>query len=277
MKGKVSPIFTLFQHHFEEARSLFNDLSKQYKGKKAIELETRLIFLEIYMDLLSRIHFQEEQLKFRLFSPFKNIFKGLKKTKHLKMIMNQVEEFKLKSNSDFMSYTKALNSEKNKLYSQVFELIISTPLKIWEDLYQEAFELSKDLKPLMINTATTQVINEELSFFNIGNNGKANSKDLKDIYEGVRIITALENLRIESGFNPIFVEEVHHRMSNLQKSMLRWYENQLLIQHLTGFLTDKEDISNKYLLLLSQLQNNRKDSTKQIEKECRLLFERILE
>jgi hypothetical protein len=276
MKGKVSPIFSLFLHHFDEARSTFDALSKQYRGKKAIELESRLIFLEIYIDLLSKIHFKEDHLKFRLFSPFKKIFKGLKKTKHLKMVMNQVEMLK-NQGSSFNSYSKLLVSEKNRLYSEVYELVVSSPLQIWEDLYQEAFRHSKDLKPLMINTATTQVIDEELGFFKIENNGRLDSKTLKDIYEGIRVITALENLRVESGFNPVFVQEVHNRMSELQRIMLKWYENHLFIQHLVGFLTDKEAVPKKYLDLLSELQANKKTYTKQIEQQCNALFERILE
>lgn len=277
MKGKVSPIFTLFQQQFEAAKSAFDSLSKQYRGKKALELENKLIFLEIYIDLLSKIHFEEEQLKFRLFSPFKKIFKGLKKTKHIKMIMAQTEALKLKDNPAFSTYLKSLETEKNNLYNEVYDLIISSPLKIWETIYVDAHNYSKGIKPLMINTATTQIINEELSFFQVDNNGKLDSKVLKDIYEGIRVITALENLRIESGFNPIFVQEVHDYMSDLQKTMLKWYENHLFIQHLVAFLTDKEDVSKKYLDLLSSLQTNRKTQIKQIENQCGALFERILE
>jgi hypothetical protein len=193
------------------------------------------------------------------------------------MIMNQVEAVKLKDNVVFNSYTKALENEKSKLYTEVYDLIVSTPLRIWEDLYQEALQYSKGLKPLMINTATTQIINEELEFFNVENNQKLETKALKDIYEGIRIITALENMRIESGFNPIFVQEVHDRMSELQKSMLSWYENHLFIQHLIGYLTDKPDISKKYLDLLSSLQINKRTLTKLVEKRSKELFQRILE
>jgi hypothetical protein len=277
MQGKTSPIFGLFQQHFEGAKAAFNSLSKQYRGKKAIELEGRFIFLEIYIDLLSRIHFKESNLKFRLFSPYKKIFKGLKKTKHIKMIMNQVEAVNLKENIVFNSYTKALENEKVKLYNEVYDLIVSAPLQIWEDLYHEAANYSKGLKPLMINTATTQIINEELEFFNVENYEKLDTKALKDIYEGIRVITALENLRIESGFNPIFVQEVHDRMSELQKSMLLWYENHLFMQHLIGYLADKPEVSKKYLDLLSTLQANKKNHTKQVEKMSKELFQRILE
>ena len=277
MKGKVSPIFSLFQNHFDEAKTAFSGLSRQYRGKKAIELESRLIFMEIYIELLSRIHFKEDQLKFRLFSPFKEIYKGLKKTKHLKMIKGQLEALKNLDQNNFSAYGKLLETEKNKLYNEVYELVISSPLQIWEDLYQEAFKYSQGLKPLMINTATTQIIEEELTYFRVENNGKLDSKNLKDIYEGLRVITALENLRIASGFNPVFVQEVHERMNELQKVMLKWYENHLFIQHLVGYLKDMEEVPKKYLDLLGSLQSNKKNFTKQVEQLCDELFERILE
>jgi hypothetical protein len=276
MQGNISPVFGLFQQHFEEAKAAHASLSKQFKGKKAIELESRLIFLEIYIDLLSHIHFKKEGLKFELFAPFKNLFKGLKKTKHLKMVNNQVESVKIKEAIEFRTYTKNLLSEKNKLYAEVYDHVVVTPLHIWEDLYDTAYKLSKGLKPLMINTATNQIINEELEFFNLDHKSKLDSKALKDIYEGLRVIIALENLRIESGFNPIFVNEVHDKMFLLQKSLLKWYENHLFIQHLTGFLTDKQNISKKYLDLLGNLQEDRKDFKSLVEKQVRDLFEKIL-
>lgn len=277
MSGKLSPIFQLFHQQYNEGKSLFNDLGKQFKGKKAVDLESKLIFLEIYVDLLSRIHFNEEKLRFELFSPFKKIFKGLKKVKHLKVIEKQLAEQELKHNINFGSYTKALASEKKMLYTEVFDLIVGAPLKMWEKLYEDAHLYSLGLKPLMINTATTQIINEELEFFNLEDKNRLNYKGLKDIYEGLRIIIALENLRVESGFNAIFVEEVHKHMEDLQKSLLLWYENHLFMQHLTAFLADKENISKKYLDLLADLNTNKKAYTQSVALGCKSLFEKILE
>jgi hypothetical protein len=277
MQGKISPVFRLFQQHFAEAKSAYVALSKQFRGKKAIELESRLIFLEVYLDLLSHIHFKEDGLKFELFSPFRNIFRGLKKTKHLKMVINQVEAIKLKESIEFKSYTKSLLNEKNQLYAEVYDQVLVSPLHIWETLYNASSKLSKGLKPLMINTATTQIINEELEYFNLDHKTRLDSKALKDIYEGLRVIIALENLRIESGFNPIFVDEVHQRMGTLQKSLLNWYENHLFIQHLTGFLSDKQNISKKYLDLLENLHLNKKNHKSNVEKQVRDLFEKILD
>ncbi|WP_194976463.1 hypothetical protein [Aquiflexum lacus] len=277
MQGKISPIFRHFHIQFEEAKSAFSSLGKQFKGKKAIELEQKLIFLEIYIDLISRIYFKEENLKFQLFSPFKDLFKGLKKVKHIKMVLDQVRLHNIDQNMAFNTYIKSLESDKKKLYAEVYDLIVSTPFQIWDKLYEEAYEYSKGLKPLMINTATTQIINEELEFFNLEHKNKMDSKALKDIYEGLRVIIALENLRIESGFNSIFVEEVHGHMGGLRQSLLDWYQNHLFIQHLSFYLTDKENIAKKYLDLLSRLQTNKKSHTHKVVEKCRYLFDRILE
>jgi hypothetical protein len=277
MEGKISPIFQLFDQQFEEAKSLFFLLGKQFRGKKAVELEEKLIFLEIYIDLISRIYFTEENLKFELFGPLKKIFKGLKKVKHIKMVRNHVGFYQDKFSVEYDSYGKELESEKNSVYAVIFDLILSTPTQIWEKLYEEAHRHSKGLKPLMINTATTQIINDELVFFNTDHKTKLDSKALKDIYEGLRVITALENLRIKSGFNSIFVEDVHDHMAVLQKSLLEWYENHLLMQHLTAFLTEKEKIAKKYFDLLAHLQAQKKILVERVEEQCKFLFERILD
>lgn len=277
MIGKLSPVFGLFAQQYEEAKEGFLALGKKYRGKKAIELEQRLIFLEIYTDLLSRIYFEEEKLQFKLFSPFKKVFKGLKKTKHLKYILSQLDEVETKNNVKFGSYRKKLEIDKAKLYAEVYDLIVATPLTTWEQLLHGAHHYSKGLKPLMINTSTTQIINEELEFFNLENKTRLTSSALKDIYEGLRVITALENLRIESGFNSIFVQEVHDRMAELQRSLNTWYQNHLFLQHLIGYLADWEEIPKKYLELLAQLQSNKKTYMHKVESQCKQLFERILE
>jgi hypothetical protein len=129
----------------------------------------------------------------------------------------------------------------------------------------------------MINTATTQIINEELTFFHLDSKSKLDSKALKDIYEGLRVIIALENLRVESGFNAIFVSEVHTQMQQLQQSLHQWYQNQLFLQHLSFFLREKENIPKKYLDLLSTLKSDKKRLNTKVEGQCQHLFERILE
>lgn len=277
MKGKLTPLFQLFEQQFENGKTIFESLSKAYRGKKAIELEQSLIFLEIYIDLLSHIHFKEEKLKFKVFAPFKDVFKGLKKTKHIKMILSQVETAGMKNSEVFNSYTKRLLSEKNTIYTDVYNLIVAMPLQVWDDLYREAYGYSKGLKPLMINTSTNQIITEELEYFQIDNQTKLTSKALKDIYEGLRIIIALENIRVESGLNAVFIDDVHARMSTLQKALLMWYENHLFMQHLTSFLAEKEAIPKKYKDLLDQLHTNKKTYTDRVLILCKELFVRILE
>lgn len=276
MQGKVSPIFRLFHQQFEEAKQIHASLSKQFRSKKAIELEQKFIFLEIYLNLLSRIHFHEDKLKFQVFAPFNGIFKNLKKVKHLKLVLNQLIEVREKGSITYNSYEKHLEEQKKELFTEGFDLVVSSPLQIWEDLYQEVYKWSKGLKPLMINTAITQMINEELDFFNLDNQSTLDSKALKDIYEGLRVIIALENLRIESGFNTIFVTEVHSQMQHLQKSLHQWYQNQLFIQHLSFFLREKENIPKKYIDLLALLKSNKKRFTAKVEEQCKYLFDRIL-
>lgn len=277
MKGKVSPIFSLFSRQFDEGKDAFLNLGRQYKGKKAIELEQKLIFIEIFIELLGRVHFETPNLKFELFGPFKDLFRGLKKTKHIKYIQAQLDFVKAKNDLTYNSYEKYLLDEKKKLYNEIYELIVGTSLETWRQLYDQVRKNCVDLKPLMINTATTQIINEELEYFNLDNKSKLDFKALKDIYEGLRVIIAMENIRIESGFNPIFIDEVHQKMAELQQSLLFWYQNHLLMQHLIYYFGDKEEISKKYRDLHSFLKSNKKSLTSKVESQCKFLFDRILD
>src|SRR5690554_2253023 len=94
MLGKGSPLFHLFESQFKEARSLFNALGKNFKSKKAIELEEKLIFLNIYLQVLNKIHFTEERLKFEPFVPFKPICKSMRRIHHFKLAIEAFEEVK---------------------------------------------------------------------------------------------------------------------------------------------------------------------------------------
>ncbi len=277
MTGKTSPIFSLFSQQFDEARQNFTSLSKQFKGKKSMELEEKFIFFEIYINLLSRIHFNEERLKFELFYPFKKIFRNLKKVKHLKLITQRLEDIKFSKNLGYNTYEKHLAEDKKIIYAEGFDLIVSSPLQIWENLYEEIHRYSQALKPLMINTSITQIINEELEYFQLDQKTRLDSKALQDIYEGLRVITALENLRVKSGFNPIFVNDVHDQMKKLQQALFNWYRNHLFLQHLTNFLANKVDVNKKYIELLQTLKMNKKGYTQKVEQQCRSLFEKILE
>ena len=65
------------------------------------------------------------------------------------------------------------------------------------------------MKPLMINTAINQIIQEEFEYFALDAKGKMDSMVLRDIFEGLRKIIIFENLLIHLGFNPIFIAPIH--------------------------------------------------------------------
>jgi hypothetical protein len=276
MKGKTSPVFQLFDQQFSEAKTLFATLSKQMKGKKAMELEQRLLLIEIYIQLLSKIHYQEDKLKFEVIAPFKALKKQLKKVKHLKQVANQIEYYSSLQQLEFNSYIKQLESEKKELYTATYDLILKTPLKDFDDLYLEVLSYSKGITPLTVNTATTQIINDELEFFQFDQKNHLDAKALKEINEGLQVIIALENFRMQIGFNPVYVPIVHSSINSLQKSLKEWSNNHLLIQHLTYFLSERDQISKKYEVLILDLKENKKRYTAKIEESCHKLFDKII-
>ncbi|WP_200975939.1 hypothetical protein [Echinicola sp. 20G] len=274
---QVSPIFQLFDQQYTLAKKLFYSLTKLFKSKKAIELEEKLIFLEIYIDLLSRIHFNEKKLKFQLFGPYKELFKSLKKVLHIKLIQEALESESIKTQTTFSTYERELLRDKKSIYTEAYDVIMATPLNIWEDLYREAFEHSKNLRPLMINTSTIQIINEELEFFKFDSEKKLEAKEIKDIYEGLQEIITLENVRIVSGLNATFTEVVHKHMNELSQLLYKWYQNHLFLQHLTYTLSEKEELpSKKYQALISSLKSNKKKLTTKVVSQCQHLFSDIL-
>ena len=52
-----SPVFQLFSHQHQLAKALFLELGKEIKSSKAIALLEQLEFLELYSELLEKIHF----------------------------------------------------------------------------------------------------------------------------------------------------------------------------------------------------------------------------
>lgn len=277
MQNRLSPIFQLFDQQYTLAQKSFNALGKQFKSKKAIDLEEKLIFLEIYIDLLSRIRFDEKKLKFQLFGPFKGIFKSLKKVLHIKLIQQAYAEVSGQGKSHFSSYESYLEKDKKDIYTASFETILATPLEIWEDLYREAYNHSKDLKSLMINTATTQIINEELEYFKFDSEKKLGPKEIKDIYEGLQVIIALENFRMVAGLNATFTAIIHQKMNDLSHLLYSWYQNHLFLQHLTFFLADKDELPNKkYIDLIDHIKNDKKKLTNTVVSQCNYLFTKVL-
>jgi len=267
---KVTPVFQLFEQQLDTASKLFTDLSRQFKTKKAIELEEKLIFLEIYIQLLSKIHFNEKNLNFKLFSPFKKLFKSLKKVLHLKLIREALGEKSL--STTYGSFENYLAKEKSELYTEVFDHILSLPGSIWEDLYSEVRLHSTGIRPLMVNTATTQIINEELEFSYFDSLHDPTAKSIKDIYESLQVIIAVENFRMVSGLNAVFTTAIHDEMNDLSKSLYLWYQNHLLLQQLTHFFAEKETITDKYKSLLNDIKKTKKKLTTKVISQSKTLF-----
>ncbi|MBS9522620.1 hypothetical protein KIH41_07640 [Litoribacter ruber] len=267
---KISPVFQLFAQQYDEGHRLFEELCKAMKTKKVIVLEEKLIFIEIYLQLMAKIHFEEENLKFKLFKPFSHLFKCLKKVLHLKLIR---DEFVRKGGGEnFNSFSQFLETEKKELYSEVFDLLQRFPHNAWEELYDEVLKLSKGLKPLMINTATTKIINEEVEYSHFDSLHEMDAISIKDIYESLQTIIAVENFRIVSGLNPVFTNPIHDDLNKLSNLLLKWYQNHLLFQQLTYFFSEKESIGEKYKTLLDTIKKDKKKLTTKVISHSKELF-----
>lgn len=255
MLEKGSPLFHLFESQFNEARSFFNVLGKNFKSKKAIELEEKLIFLNIYLHILNKIHFREERLKFESFEPFKPICKALKRIHHFKLAVAAFEE--VKGAQSFSTYEGFLMAEKKALYKEVYEVMISSPLDIWESLYAAAYRFSKKIQPLMVNTATTQLISEELEYLNFKEKDRLDSAALRDIMEALQVITVGENIKIAVGLNPLFTADIHQEMKELSQLLVQWHQTHLFAQHLNYFLSENEQVGSKYLEMAKKVRSKK--------------------
>src|SRR5690554_1260985 len=162
MIEKVSPLMELFDKKFYQGKSTFNILNKNFRTKKALELNDNLIFLNIYLDLLNRIHFREERLQFQLFEPFRPIHKALKRIQHYKLVQVALEHESSTHQTSYNTYKKFLIGEKKALYAEVYETLFTAPLDIWESLYGSMSDYVRDNDPLQIDTASLQLVNEEI-------------------------------------------------------------------------------------------------------------------
>lgn len=273
MLGKGSPLFHLFESQFKEARSLFNVLGKSFKSKKAIELEEKLIFLNIYLQVLNKIHFKEERLKFEPFEPFKPICKAIKRIHHFKLALGAFDE--VKGTQSFASYEAFLAAEKKALYKEVYEVMISSPLDIWESLYATAYRYSKKIQPLMINTATTQLINEELEYINYKEKVRLDSEALKDIMEALQVITVGENMKIAIGLNPLFTSDIHEEMKSLSHLLVQWHQTHLFAQYLNYFLSENEQVGSKYLELAKKVKSKKQRLSVGADSLCKNLLSKL--
>ncbi|WP_297335091.1 hypothetical protein [Algoriphagus sp.] len=277
MQRKTSPIFQAFEQQHRQAKELFLALGKQIKSKKSLELYTKLSFLELYSDLMAKIHFEKEGLQFDFFSPFKPLQKNLRKIHHLKLVEQGIRARIQTTGESYNSYASYLEKEKKGLYTETFDLIIGSSLKDWDELLHKSLLGSKNIKPLTVNTAINQLIQEELEFFQLDKSNGLDSKALKDIFEGLRKIIMLENLLIHLGFNSIFVDQIHGEISELKEKLKPWYSNHLELQSLTYFLSDKEQVSKKYVDWVKDLKQKKKSLSSQVEKQALALFQKILD
>ncbi|WP_026954756.1 hypothetical protein [Algoriphagus vanfongensis] len=276
MAVKISPVFQVFEQQHSEAKELFLVLGRQIKSKKAEELYRKLNFLETYSDLLAKVHFEQEGLQFDLFAPFNKLEKNLKKINHLKTVERGFKARQESGKLTYNSYGAFLDEHKKGLYTETFDMVVGSSLRQWDDFLSKSKQASKGIKPLMINTAINQLIQEELEFFQMEKRKGMDSKALKDLYVGLRKIILLENLLLHLGFNAIFIDTVHSEMESLKNLLKTWYSNHLELQSLTFFLSDKENVSKKYVEWVKELTQEKKSLSSKVEKQALTLFQKIL-
>jgi hypothetical protein len=275
MQAKTSPVFQIFEQQHNEAISLFLVLGKQIKSKKAIELLNRLEFLELYSDLLAKIHFGQENLGPSLFSPFKKLKKSLQIIHHLKLVEKSISQRTLETGLRMESFSAFLLSQKRSGQKDTFELVIGSTLKAWDQFLNKAHQKSKGIKPLMISTAINQLAQEELEFLHQDIKAPLSTQAFPQLFESLRKIIMLENLLVHIGFNPIFVEQIHQEIHLLKENLKPWYTNHLALQALSVFLAEKENPSKKYLDWAKELRVEKKGLSSQIEKQAIQLLQKI--
>jgi hypothetical protein len=276
MQVKTSPVYQIFEQQHQESKTLFLALGKQVKSKKAIELQSKLEFLELFTDLMGKIHFEDPSRGPELFFPFKPLKKSLGKTHHLKLVERNLKAREVHSGLTYASYRGYLASQKKEIQKQAFDLVVGSSLKIWDDFREKAQVASGGIKPLVINTAINQLVQEELGFLHHDLKMPLQSQGFRDLFESLRKIIMLENLLIWLGFNPIFVSSIHDNIHQLKENLKPWYSNHLAFQALTGFLAEKDDIAKKYMVWIKELKEEKKSLSSEIEKQAFELLNKIM-
>lgn len=276
MPVKTSPVFQIFEQQHQEAKVLFLALGKQVKSKKAIELQLKLEFLELFADLMEKINFESQNLGNDLFSPFKSLKRALRKTHHLKLVERNLKSREEDSGLLYDSYRAYLLVQKRKIQKEAFDLVVGSTLKIWDDFREKALDASREIKPLAINTAINQLVQEELESIHRELKSPIHSQGFRDLFESLRKIIMLENLLIQLGFNPIFVNSIHDEIAQLKENLKPWYSNHLAFQTLSGFLAEKTSISKKYMEWIKELKEEKKSLSSDIEKQAFSFLTKIL-
>lgn len=276
MPVKTSPVFHIVEQQHQEAKSLFLTLGKQVKSKIAIELLLKLEFLELFTDLMDKIHFENEGNGNDLFLPFKPLKKSLRKIHHLKLVERNYKAQEEKKGLLFKSYGEYLLVQKREIQKESFDLIVGTTLKLWEEFYEKAKLFSRGIRPLTINTAINQLVQEELDLLHRELKSPIHSQGFRDLFQNLRKIIMLENLLIHLGFNSIFVASIHDEINQLKENLKPWYANHLAFQTLSGFLAEKTTISKKYMEWIKELKEEKKSLSSEIEKQAFGLLSKVL-
>lgn len=270
-----SPVFQLFLHQHQQAKALFLELGKEIKSTKAIALLDHLEFLELYSELLEKIHFENKQLGYSLFFPLKTFKKSLKKIQHLKLVENRLKEREVLVPLKFESFRTYLNEQKRSMQKEAFDLMVGSSLKVWEDYQEKAHEASKTLKPLVINTSIHQLVQEELAALAQNATAPISTQGFRDLFEGFRKVIVLENLLIHLGFNAIYLPQVHAEIEALKNGLKPWYANHLILQSLSHFVAQKEEVPKKYLDWILELKAEKKSLALALEKQALSLLRKV--
>lgn len=276
MQAKTSPVYQIFEQQHQDAKSIFLVLGKQIKSKKAIELRAKLEFLEVFTDLMGKVHFENPDQGSDLFLPFKPLKKALRKTHHLKLVERNLRAREEEVGQGYGSFEEYLLGQKKEIKREAFDLAVGSSLKSWDDFQQKAQQSSRGIKPLVINTAINQLVQEELEFLHHDLKAPLQSQGFRDLFESLRKIIMLENLLIQLGFNPIFVTAIHGEISLLKENLKPWYSNHLAFQALSGFLAEKDHISKKYMEWIKELKEEKIGLSSEIEKQAFELLKKIL-
>jgi hypothetical protein len=276
MQVKTSPVFQIFLQQHQEAKTLFLDLGKEIKSKKAVDLLGHLEFLELYSDLIYKIQGETKNQEKPLFSPLLRLKKSLQKIHHLKLVEKTTKSREITSGQKFESFKNYLAAQKRQMQKDAFELVVSSSLKTWDE-FQDGIRLrSKGINPLMISTAIHQLVQEELESIRVEVMPPVSAQTFRDLFETFRRIIMLENILLHLGFNSIFIPQIHQEIQTVKNELKPWYSNHLSFQTLSHFLSQKEEAAKKYLDWVKELKEEKKIRSVEIEQQSLQLISKIM-
>jgi|UniRef100_UPI0040475939 hypothetical protein len=270
-----SPVFQLFSHQHQQAKALFLELGKEIKSTKAIALLEQLEFLELYSELLEKIHFEDKELGYPLFFPLKALKKSLKKVHHLKLVERGFKQREKSLSLSYETFKSYLFDQKREIQKEAFDLMVGSSLKMWEDYFQKAYEASKGIKPLVLTTSIHQLVQEELEQIRKEVTAPISTQGFRDLFEGLRKVIILENLLVHLGLNAIFISQIHEEIERLKNGLKPWYANHLSLQSLTHFIGQQDEVSKKYLDWVKELKEEKKTLTASLEKQAVQLLRKV--